>query len=302
MHSGLLARLLRKKNKNGAAKSWMEDGLKVRPRIDLFEDAMSAIFLVGLKDMLANEHLLEIVMNSSMFATRDLQVHLAHACRLKLAGYLPPLALRHIRWRRQQAGAEVSEQDAKQFEQTGFQTKSKQSMEDSIRDLHHVLKVACTHGEGIMKFRTPLELHPVPVGGKRSWSEEQQRWFRTEDTPRPGVEEKLVPELPDHMFHLFQINVLIAVCDQKQSQWSSLECLAAHGFMIARREDCYHTSCRDFVWSTENAEGGFHHTCAQLSHGFNVNYHAMGMHMATKRELQSEWRRMLPTPPGPDGP
>ena len=48
--------------------------------------------------------------------------------------------------------------------------------------------------------------------------------------------------------------------------------------------------------ATENAEGGFHHTCAQLSHAFNVNYHAMGMHMAKKRELQSEWRRMLPTP------
>ena len=60
MHSGLLARLLRKKNKNAAAKSWMEDGLKVRPRIDLFEDARSAIFLGGLKDMPANEHLLVI--------------------------------------------------------------------------------------------------------------------------------------------------------------------------------------------------------------------------------------------------
>ena len=136
---------------------------------------MSGTFLVGWKDMLANEHMLEILMDSSMFGTKDYQVHLAHACRLKLAGYLPPLIVRHIRWRKQLAGAEVSEQDARQFEQTGFQTKSKQSMEDSIRDLHHVLKVACTHGEGIMKFKTHLELHPVPVGGKRIWSEEEDR-------------------------------------------------------------------------------------------------------------------------------
>ena len=28
----------------------------------------------------------------------------------------------------------------------------------------------------------------------------------------------------------------------------------------------------------------------------HVHYHAMSMHMAKKRELQSEWRRMLPTP------
>ena len=87
MHPGLLVRLLRKQNKKAAAKSWMEDGLKVRPHVDHFEDAMSATFLVGLRDMLANEPLLEIVMDSSMFSTRDLQVHLAHACRLKLAGY-----------------------------------------------------------------------------------------------------------------------------------------------------------------------------------------------------------------------
>ena len=53
------------------------------------------------------------------------------------------------------------------------------------------------------------------------------------------------------------------------------------------------------MWSTENTQGGFHHTCAQLSHGFNVSYHAMGVHMAKKRELQAEWRRMLPSP-GPD--
>ena len=34
------------------------------------------------------------------------------------------------------------------------------------------------------------------------------------------------------------------------------------------------------------------HNC----HALNVNSHAVGMHMAKKRELQSEWRRMLPTP------
>ena len=96
--------------------------------------------------------------------------------------------------------------------------------------------------------RGPVELHPVAPGGKRIWCKEQKRWLRTEDTPTPGVEEKLVPELPDHMFHVYQVNVLIAGCDQKQCQWSSLECLALRGFMIARREDWYHRSWRDFVW------------------------------------------------------
>jgi len=48
--------------------SWMEDGLRVMPRVDRCQNAMSAIVLVGQKNMFANEHLLEIAMDSSMFS------------------------------------------------------------------------------------------------------------------------------------------------------------------------------------------------------------------------------------------
>ncbi len=77
-----------------------------------------------------------------------------------------------------------------------------------------------------MKFKTPVELHPVPAGGKRILSEEQQRWLRTEDTPTPGVEEKLVPELADHMFQVFQVNVLLQVAIKNSANghlWSALQ-------------------------------------------------------------------------------
>ena len=95
-------------------------------------------------------------------------------------------------------------------------------MEDCTRDLYHVSKVACTHGEGIVKFKTPVELHLVPVGGKRIWSEEEQRWLRTENTPTAGVEERLVPELADDIFQGFRDNVLIAGYDKKHSANSHL--------------------------------------------------------------------------------
>ena len=75
--------------------------------------------------------------------------------------------------------------------------------------------------------RGPVELHPVAPGGKRIWCKEQKRWLRTEDTPTPGVEEKLVPELPDHMFHVYQVNVLIAGCDHRSWRdfvWGHREC------------------------------------------------------------------------------
>ena len=252
-------------------------------------------FFEGVKTM-AGEPILEILMDGIMFSTKDLQVHIVHAPRAKVASYLPPLICRHIRWRDQQAGAQVAEQDVEQFQRTGFRAKKRQALHDCLRDLHHVLKNAATNGEGLMKFKAPSVLEPIPAGGKRVWSEEQQRWYRTKDTPTPGVEDNLVPELPDPMFNMYQVNVLIAGCDQKQCQRASFECLAACDNLVARRNDGYHRSWRDFVWATENAEGGFHHTCAQMSHAYNVNYHAMGVHMAKKKELQDEWKKMLPSP------
>ena len=49
----------------------------------------------------------------------------------------------------------------------------------------------------------------------------------------------------------------------------------------------------------ELVEGGFHHTGAQLTHCFGVNYHAMGVRMAQRWELQAGWRQLCPRY-GPD--
>ena len=163
--------------------------------------------------------------------------------------------------------------------------------------LHHALKIGATSGEGLMKFKSPVEFLPVatglPPGQARRWSQEEERWLRAKSSPATGASVEWCPELPDCMMAPEEICILHATLDQKQCQWSAGQALA-QAYMYTQREDCFHRSWRDFVWATEMAEGGFHHTCAQLSHCFNVNYQAMGMHMAKRRELQAEWRQIMP--------
>ncbi len=295
---GILSRLVKKGRKRAACKSWREDGMKVKTNVEHLENKLSTFYFLGVKTTLAREAMLEIVFDSSMFGTNDYQVHIAYAPRRQLAAYLPPTIVRHIRWRSADAGLQTTVAEQQTFEKTGFKAKKGQSIEDSIRLLHHVLKIACTDGEGLLKFKSPVEFQPVvpvPQGKQaRVWSEEEERWLRLKGTPAPGALEDWCPELPDVMLEMEKIGVLLATNDQKQSQWTMGQYLSWENFLIWMRDDLYHRSWRDFVWSTEVAEGGFHHTCAQLTHCFNVNYHAMGMHMAKRRELQAEWKRLLP--------
>jgi len=146
-----------------------------------------------------------------------------------------------------------------------------------------------------------VEFKPLESGEARIWSEEKQCWLRQRGTPTSGVmkdssfhEEDGYPELPEEMRNVERVCVLLETLDQKQCQWSAGQYLNQEGFMIWLRPDCFHRSWRDFVWAMESAEGGFHHTGAQLTHCFGVNYHAMGMHMAKRRELQAEWRQLFP--------
>jgi hypothetical protein len=280
--------------------------MKVQTNVEHFENKMSTVYFQGVRNMFARESVVEIVLDASMFGTRDYQVHIAFAPRGNFAGCLPPTMVRHLHWRSAYAGLPITEVDQKNFQATGFQARKGQTIEDSIRLWHHVLKIACTGGEGLLKFKCPVDFKPVASGETRMWSQAKQCWLRTPCTPTSGVmkdsttnPEEPYPELPDSMQSVEKICALLATVDQKQCQWSAGQYLNSAGFMIWMREDCFHRSWRDFVRAMEVAEGGFHHTCAQLTHCFGVNYQAMGMHMAKRRELQAEWRQLLPRY-GPD--
>ena len=290
----ILSRLLRKGSKRAACRSWQEDGMKVKSKVDHFENKMSAVYFQGVKAIFSQETVLEIIFDSSMFGTHDYEVHIVFAPRRNLAAYLPPTIVRHIRWRSEDAGLPISEADQKTFEATGFKAKKGQSIEDSIRLWHHVTKIACTKDTGLQKFKCPVSLPALARGEARTWSETSQCWLRAKDTPTAGAEDESCAELPQVMLNIEHVCVLLATLDQKQCQWSAGQYLASEGYLIWLREDCFHRSWRDFVWTTEMSIGGFHHTCAQLTHCYGVNYQAMGMHMAKRRELQEEWRQLLP--------
>ena len=290
----ILARLLGKGVKRRASRSWHEDGMKVKTKVDHFENKLSAVYFQGVKTIFSMETLVELIFDSSMFGTHDYEVHIVFAPRRNLAAYLPPTIVRHIRWRSEDAGLPITEANQKTFEATGFQPKKGQSIEDSIRLWNHVLKIGCTEDTGLQKFKCPVSFPVLARGEARTWSETRQCWLRTKDTPTSGAEDESCAELPEVMLNLEHICVLLATLDQKQCQWSAGQYLASEGYLIWLREDCFHRSWRDFVWTMEQATGGFHHTCAQLTHCYSINYQAMGVHMAKRRELQEEWRQLLP--------
>ena len=202
----ILSRLLRRGNKRAACKSWQQDGMKLMTNVEHFEKKMSTVYFWGARTVFAGESVLEIILDSSMFGTQDYQVHVMFAPRKNMAAYLPPTIMRHLRWRKEDAGLPISGEERSKFEATGFQPHRGQSIEDHIRCLHHVLKIGANEDEGLLKFKCPVEFKPLESGEARIWSEEKQCWLRQRGTPTSGVmkdssfhEEDGCPELPEEM-------------------------------------------------------------------------------------------------------
>ena len=62
----------------------------------------------------------ELVLDSTRFATRDTQVTIAYMPEAALAAYLPPMVCRQLRWREAAAGDYITDKDWNQFVKTGF--------------------------------------------------------------------------------------------------------------------------------------------------------------------------------------
>ena len=287
----LLIRIAKKNNKRRCLQQWTEDGLRVRTNVASVECRNSGIYLQHTRRLLGSEKVVELLFDSTMFATRDTEVHIAFGCKGNVAAYLPPLILRQLRWREGAAGSVVSQADLERFSKKGFQTAPHMQTHDCIQAINHVLDIGCD--KTLEDFRPKQEFTLMALGSIRIWSPSQKRWMRG----APGLQE--MPELTDDMLDPSNINVLLITMDQKQSQWAAGQFLADNtglGLFVGIREDGFHRAWRDFQLAMSYSKGKLVHTAVQLNLAFNVNYgpFGQGAHMAKRREFQLEWQRLMP--------
>jgi hypothetical protein len=295
---GLLTRLLAKTCKRAVAKAWREDGMAVMPNVDHAVEKHSSRYLHEVHQALLHQHIVELLMDSTVFATQDVQVHIAFACLSRLAMYLPPCIMRHLLWRAGAPGSDMPKEDLERFQNTGFKSKANMQSMDCINSVNHVLEMSC--GRSLEVFKAPCKLPPMEPHSTRWWSTKEGRWMRTASSTASGDASDSIPELPDSLRSPTDIHVLLVTADQKQSQWSALQYMADQelglGLMCAFREDPYHRSWRDFVWVMNHAFGSFRHTAVQLNFAFNVNYapFGRGTHLAKRQEVLLEWSHLFP--------
>ena len=246
----------------------------------------------------------EIIWDSTNFACKDIQVNIVYSPIHNVSAYLPPMTLRHIKWRSAEAGENLTEQDREQFEKTGFRVRARMESCDVIKYLNHVVEVG--FGRSLLTFQCPAHLERMKRAGVRIYHRGTGRWYRVDEEDRckvssasaSGIEEPLgQPELPDALMDPSVVNVLGATLDQKQSQWTAMHCCASPtglNLLLYFRSDLFHRSWRDFQGCTKHAVGGFQHSAVQLNFALNVNY--QGYFLAKRKEVKSEWQVLFPDP------
>lgn len=241
----------------------------------------------------------EVVWDSSNFASKDTQVNVVYCPVADVAAYTPPMTLRHVRWRSAEAGERLSIADREQCEHTRFKTKTRMECCDCIKYLNHVLQVA--FGRSLQSFACPHPLKRMEPRAVRVYHTGSGRWYRVAakdygaSASGTGVDVGVV-ELPDELLDSMSVNVLLATIDQKQSQWTAMHCCAsptALNLMFAFRSDSFHRSWHDFQYTMSNAEGGFDHSACQLNYALNVNYQ-QGYFLAKRREIKQDWQILFP--------
>lgn len=225
----------------------------------------------------------EIIFDSTHFATKDIQINIIYCPVSDIAAYVPPMTLRHIRWRTAEAGEHLSEQDWEQFQKSGFRARVRMESFDCIKYLNHIVEVA--FGKALTAFVCPASLDRMEAGSVRIYHQSSKRWYRVRAEERladssasvsgAGGAVLGVPELPNALLDPCKVNVLLATLDQKQSQWTAMHCCTSPrglNLMFMFRNDSYHRSWRDMKWAENHAKGGFHHSSCQLNYALNVNY------------------------------
>ena len=302
-HPALLCRLQQKQKKRRTVAEWRADGLAVQPVVGSLEANTSAQFVNRIHQVFASSQVIELVLDSTRFATRDTQVCIAFASELGMAAYLPPIVNRQVKWRDCPAGSEITDADWTQFCKSGFRSKHRMEVYDTIRGIAHSLSTGM--GKSLLDFSLSSELHPLSGGSARYWHPRESRWMRAtkedvkimmSDASASGSDFKGQLELPDPAKNP---PMLLLTVDQKQSQWTAAHFLAdpdGLGLMVMFRGDKYRCSWRDFVLAMMHAPGYLDHTAVQVNHALNVNYAPFGSggHMATRKEIMLDWSQLFP--------
>ena len=292
LHPVLVSRLQKKRNPRLSARHWKEDGLRVGVNVSHLETKTSSRYIHETRKMFAKDKIVELIMDSTMLATRDTQISIAFACHSGVAAYLPPITHKHLRWRDADPGAIVTDEDFERFDKFGLKTQKHVEGQDCIRSINHVLRIGL--GKDISSFKPKEALLSMPTGGVRVWDSDLHRWIRA---PATGSGPPTY-ELPDSQ--LAGISALLLTVDQKQSQWAATQYMADSnvglGLFTAARADLFHRSWRDFQFAMCHALGNMRHTCVQLNMALNVNYQPFGSgsHLSKRQDVKMEWERLLP--------
>ena len=92
------------------------------PKVRNLETNKCSRYIHETRKVFAKEKIVELIMDSTMLATRDTQISIAFACHSGIAAYLPPITHRHLRWHDDDPGTIVKDEDFERFEQHGLQT------------------------------------------------------------------------------------------------------------------------------------------------------------------------------------
>ena len=76
---GLMQRLLRKVCKRAATRGWCEDGMAVTPNVDHAVEKHSSRYLHETHQAMRRQVIIELLMDSTVFATQDVQVTITFA-------------------------------------------------------------------------------------------------------------------------------------------------------------------------------------------------------------------------------
>ena len=124
---------------------------------------------------------LELLLDGSTFATKELNVPIAYSPQLNSSAYLLPFRGRILRWRDGAAGTAISDKDFQRFLKTGFRTMPRIAIWDFLCELEHVLKAGL--GKSLKDFQLTFEFRVMEHGHVRYWSVGSQQWFRVEAPP-----------------------------------------------------------------------------------------------------------------------
>ena len=294
----LVARLLQKARPRTTAQQWRADGIHTVPNASYLERRASTAYLCNVHAKMGAVSTIGLSLDSTTFATKEMNVTMAYAPAIDLGAYLPPIRCRRLRWRSSAAGSDVSATEKAQFLKTGLRTTPRMEIWDFVSELEHILKSGL--GKSLKDFRF-VEDFPVMVPGEvRYYHPLKKQWYRV---PASGPAGEGTPELSQKALSMSpnDIGVLLLDEDQKQSQWSASHFLVdpedGLSLMVWFRGDKYHRTWRDWQWAANKADGHFNWTAVQLNYAFNVNYQPFGAggHFSKRQEIKLDWERLFPT-------